>query len=344
MNDNIEIIDSEEDDSMPFRYSITTFGTDYTIDGIIERLNKGKIFVPPFQRNYVWPIQRASRFIESLILGLPVPGIFLHEKDKKLQVVDGQQRITTLLRFYNNDFGGKPFKLVGVQEELQGKTINELTQGDRDRLDDCMLHATIFKQDEPTEDESSIFMVFERLNTGGLPLQPQEVRACVYYGEFNRVLSDLTENPHWRTIFGNKNPRMKEEELILRFFALYYNLHNYKKGLKNFLNTFMASNKNLNQIAEQDLHSLFEPTIELLHNTIGDTCFKKGNQVNAAILDSFMVAVARIGSGNLQSEKVKFVYETLLQTPEYLELVDSSTSSEKSVNGRIRMVIEELTK
>ena len=185
---------------------VESYGADYTVDSIIQRIEKEKIFVPPFQRKYVWTQNQASRFIESLILGLPVPGVFFskEEETERLLIIDGQQRILSIANFYKGVFDNKKFKLKGVQEYLEGKAYEDLNEADKNRLDDSILHATIIKQDTPSDDESSIYMVFERLNTGGTPLQPQEIRACVYYGEFNELLSDLVKNEYWRNIFGKE--------------------------------------------------------------------------------------------------------------------------------------------
>lgn len=129
MNENGEIFDSkelngEEDEVINFTYQITSYGADYPVDGIVRRLRDKSILIPEFQRNYVWTLKQASRFIESLLLGLPVPGIFLskEQESQKLLVVDGQQRLKTLLFFYDGIFNGKEFLLKGVQDRFDNVT------------------------------------------------------------------------------------------------------------------------------------------------------------------------------------------------------------------------------
>jgi len=155
------------------------------------------------------------RFIESLLLGLPVPGIFLSkEREKKtLLIVDGQQRLLSLKYFYQNQFkDGTDFKLTGVQDDMEGKGYDNLDEADRNRLDDSIIHATVVKQDEPEDDDSSVYQLFERINSGGRPLSPQEIRACIYYGTYNEMLVSLSSNPNWRKIIGGEhNERLKEE-------------------------------------------------------------------------------------------------------------------------------------
>ena len=161
-------------------YAITSYGADYPVDGLVKRLGQDDIVIPlfsldpqpdqstvGFQREYVWTKPQADRFIESLLLGLPVPGVFLvKEANGKHLVLDGQQRLKTLQAFYNGIFLGKEFTLDNVQPKWQGKTYSTLVVDDRRRLDDSIIHATIVRQDEPTEDQSSVYLIFERLNSG----------------------------------------------------------------------------------------------------------------------------------------------------------------------------------
>lgn len=339
-----EIEDSTENEPESFYYSVSSYGADYTADLLVGRLRREQIFVPAFQRKYVWNIQKASRFIESLLLGLPVPGIFLSQEQKqnRMLIVDGQQRLMSLLKFYDGLFDDKAFKLKGLGSEYNGKTYKDLKESDRNRLDDSILHATVIKQDLPSDDDSSIYMVFERLNTGGMPLQPQEIRACIYYGEFNELLSKLIQTPSWRRLFSKVNPRMKEQELILRFFALKYEWTTYKKGFKAFVNHFMSSNRMLQNYSEQVLTNLFTNTIDFAEEALGKNAFRYGKRLNAAVFDSVMIALSlRLENGDkLLKSDFRSRYEQLLQDEDYKSYVLKSTSGEKSVMGRISRAIE----
>lgn len=344
MEEELEIIDNVADENEEFRYSINSYGADYTVDSIVSRIEKEKIFVPPFQRKYVWTQIQASRFIESLILGLPVPGVFLSKEEKtgRLLIIDGQQRMLSIANFYKGIFGNRKFNLKGVQTDLEGLSYDDLKEVDKNRLDDSILHATVVKQDSPTDDESSIYMIFERLNTGGTSLQPQEIRACVYYGNFNELLTDLTKEVKWRAVFGKENPRMKEQELILRFFCLYYEYEDYKKSFKTFLNAFMAKNRNFEIYSKDELVKILSDTFNILHDAIGDKVFRLGNKINAAVYDSVMIGVAKrlLTNSDIDISKLKESYLSLLSDPTFLSYVESSTSSESSVKGRINQSIE----
>ena len=207
-----EIVDGEElvddlDETLevtPYIYSITAYGADYPVDSLVKRIDSGDIVVPRFswppderseivgfQREYVWPRTKSDRFIESLLLGLPVPGVFLvREPTDRFLVLDGHQRLHTLRSFYEGVIHGQEYRLDGVEERFHDKRYQDLDVDDRRRLDDSIIHATVIRQDEPSEDQSSVYMIFERLNTGGVNLQPQEIRVALYHGEFVRVLRD----------------------------------------------------------------------------------------------------------------------------------------------------------
>ena len=127
-NEETEVMDESTEESIPYRYTVTSYGADYPVDSIVKRLEKQAIYVPPFQRGYVWSLAKASRFIESLLLGLPVPGIFLSRDpdSSRMLIIDGQQRLKTLQYFYEGIFQGREFKLHNVEERYEGRTYRNL--------------------------------------------------------------------------------------------------------------------------------------------------------------------------------------------------------------------------
>jgi uncharacterized protein with ParB-like and HNH nuclease domain len=337
------IIDDIESEELSYRYEITSYGADYPVDSIVKRINDEVIYVPPFQRNFVWNITQASKFIESLVLGLPVPGVFLSKENitGKLLIVDGQQRLMSLTNFYGGVFKGKEFALSGLNSDLNGKTYKTLNGSDRIRLDDSIIHATIVRQDQPNDEESSIYLIFERLNTGGKPLTSQEIRACIYYGEFNQFLSELQKFPEWRTVFGKENERLKEQELFLRFFALLYERDVYTKPLKGFMNIFMSKNRNFEIYKRVDLEKIFKETVSVFANTIGNKSFRIGNPFNAAAFDATMVGLAeRLKSGKVDLERFKVAYLELFANPEFIDRTKGGTSDEKQLQERIQLAVD----
>ncbi len=336
--------DEEESELTPFVYSITSYGADYPVDSIVKRMNEGAIYVPSFQRGYVWNFPQACKFIESLLLGLPVPGVFLSrvEETQRLLIVDGQQRLTTLQYFYTGVFKptGKEFSLTSVQPQFVGATYNMLPEQDRRKLDDSILHFTIVRQDEPSEDQSSIYYLFERLNTGGTPLAPQEIRACIYEGEFRDLLSDLNGISSWRSVYGKPSIRLKDQELILRFLALFFRGQEYKeRPMKDFLNKFMGRNRHLTRYSHDDIENAFVPTINFIFNVIGSKAFKPRRGINAAVFDSVMVATAeRLEKGPiLDIIQFETHYGKLIENEEFIAVTESGTSAPESVSARLKM-------
>jgi len=371
LNNNFDnnIEDPSEEQDLPLsRYSITSYGADYPVDGLVKRINREDIYIPKFQRSFVWKIDQASRFIESLLFGLPVPGIFLAKENEtnKLIVIDGQQRLRTLQFFYNGVFNpqaetgsGIPFELKKVAEQFEGKTYKNLDEDDRRMLDDSILPATIVRQDEPkpepghleyqSEQPSSIYHLFERLNTGGSKLLPQEIRACIIYGEFNDCLGELNQNILWQKIFQSSasatqpdpKQRMKDVELILRFLSLFLDLDNYKGSMKDFLNTFMKKNRNLRIHGKDYLIRLFESSISTVYHAIGIKAFRPRRGLNAAVFDAVMVGISRrLEQGQIQSlSGLKKVYDSLVKDEKFLEVSINARqiSSPKNVITRIEL-------
>jgi hypothetical protein len=268
-----------------------------------------------------------------------VPSIFLvKEPNGKFLVLDGQQRLRTLEAFYSGLFQGVEFTLEEVQEQWVGRTYKTLHPDDRRRLDNSILHAIIVRQDEPSEDQSSIYLIFERLNSGGTILQPQEIRVALYHGAFASLLSKLNENEQWRSLYGKKSARLKDLELILRFFGLYFYIGSYRRPMKAFLNRYMAANRDLEKQSEDVLRPLFEGTVTAILNNIGPDAFRPfGGAVNAAVLDSVMCGVAaRLASGSVSNaDNFRQAYKELFSSKSYIHAVTRATADEESVRERL---------
>jgi Protein of unknown function DUF262 len=353
-----EIVDDLDEalEVIPFTYSITAYGADYPVDSVVKRMEARDIIVPTFswepdeeskivgfQREYVWPRPKADRFIESLLLGLPVPGIFIvREPSGRFLVLDGHQRLYTLRAFYEGVINGAEYRLADVQERFVNRRYRDLDVEDRRRLDDSIIHSTVIRQDEPTEDQSSIYVLFERLNTGGVNLQPQEIRVALYHGEFVRVLRDLNEMDSWREMFGRKAKRLKDMEMILRFLAFYYYAHGYRSPMKDFLNRYMASNRDLKRQGEKELVKLFGNTTGAIVENIGTRAFRPVRAVNAAVIDSVMTGVARrLAKGPIKKpNQLVASYDALLKKQDYMSAVETGTSQEANVSTRLRLATE----
>lgn len=342
--DRLEVPDSVEDDAenetaATTPYRILSYGADYTVDSLVKRLQSGAFYIPPFQRAYVWERPQASRFIESLLLGLPVPGVFVARESgsSKHLIIDGQQRLKTLQYFFENRFGSsdRKFPLRDVASQWNGKTVDCLDSDDKLRLEDSVLRVTIFKQEHP-EDNRSIYSVFERLNTGSSKLYPQEIRNCVSHGRFIDLLNELNANESWRLIFGPYSKRQKDQELVLRFLAFYFEGENYRGPIREFLNQFVAKNRHLSEPMWSEFRDVFLDSIQTAYDALGNRAFRPKSMLNAAVFDSVMVGIARrIQEKPISSlEQLKDAYDTLLTDEKFVSGFKVSTSNVENVRTR----------
>ena len=302
-HDTLEIVDTEtptEQEQDQIGSDINYYPSDFTLRGYYEEWNARRIIPSEFQRAYVWDQVRASKLIESFLFGLPVPGVFLyrHHATKKLQVIDGLQRIITIVRFFDGTFDGHPFKLKNINPKWEGRTFKQLTEPDQIELQHAVLRATIVRQLIP-HDNSSIYHVFERLNTGAVQLSAMEVRKCVYSGEFFAFLEELNQDSEWRTILGAEQPdsRLRDVELVLRFIAMREGWQRYEKPMKTFLNSVMAKKQGLDQNGLRayidQTRRMFNRTCATVVRELGERPFhRRSRALNPSLLDSVMVAIS----------------------------------------------------
>ena len=354
--DEAEESDAEQDIPGIERYEIGFYGTDYPVDALYKRLSsdndaaEGDIFIPDFQRGYIWSKKQADGFIESLLLGLPVPGIFL-STDRETQrrfVIDGGQRLRTIKSFVDDSFKGSAKFILGkgVHQDFAGKSYSNLAATDRRRFDDAVIHATIVSQDEPKGSDRSLFHLFERLNTGGTPATAHEVRRSLWGGTLNDLLGVLAENSHWREVYGPRSPRMKDQELILRFFALFIDEARYgtegERTMKDFLTSFMARHRDVTELQASEWKSVFEEIIALTDEVLGRNAFRPEGRLNTAVYDAVMVglAYARDAGGLPDGDALEEAYNELLGNDEFVSATSSRTSHQPNVASRLRLARE----
>ena len=327
-------------------YDVSSYGIDYDVAGYVRRLQSGDIQIPEYQRKYVWDQKRASRFIESLLLDLPVPGMFLYrEKDDEIQlVVDGQQRLQSLQSFYEGIFPTtrKEFKLTGLETRFNGMAYKDLPAADRRRLDNSLIRSTVIRQDRPDNEATSQYFVFERLNTGGVALSSQEIRAAIYGGEFNELLNQLNSDVAWRTLYGKnqEDKRKRDEELILRFLALYFDGKSYSRPMKSFLNKFMKGNRSLRRYTADEISPLFTNTVHCVLDKLGRDAFKPTKSLNAAMLDSLLIGIARRLESKPIVSDITEEFKVLRKNKEFFELISDTTSDPERVRRRIELATE----
>lgn len=285
-------------------------------------------------------------------MGLPIPSIFMAKdegKEENYYIIDGQQRLKSIEKFYNGEFALESVAKKLYDLDFNGKRYDELDEKLKDRIDEYAIQLIIIKQDKPDDNNDSIYKIFERINTAGTKLLPQEIRASSYHGKFNELLSELANKQEWINFIQMSNTRKSHEELILRFLALYFDLENYKSPMKHFLNVYMNKNRNFKYNSKQDIENIFEKTIEICSHFIKkeDICLKGSNRVNTQLLDSILVGIAKnidnpalMNNGYIKDKIDDLRTKIDTENYEYKDYWESRNSKTEFVKGRCEITIE----
>ena len=344
-DDVIEYIASEEEDldaGTPV-YQIRSYPSDPELETLHLRWKRGDIIIPEFQRGYVWKPAQASKLIESFLMGLPVPGIFVfiqehqREQNNPIQlVIDGQQRLRSVFGFFEGKLPSseRPFRLIGVDERWVGKGYGDLEHWEQRILLTSILRVVNIEQREPRNDSSSIYQIFERLNTGGTALTPQEIRNSSYHGPFNNMLLQVNKDSFWRGIFGTTLPdsRMRDVELIARFLALYEDHDSYAQPMKKFISDYMGKHQWDSTL--EDVQRLFLDTARRVSEFLDSRPFHVRRGLNVAVCDSVMVAFAH---SDEIPHNIKERYEELKGHSDFIDATTSGTTALASVSGRLEL-------
>ena len=351
LEEEIESIDVPSD-----KRKIYTELADAEIDSLHRKFKRGKLIIQPdFQRQFVWDTAKASKLIESALLGIPIPLIYIsQEPDNQEYVIDGQQRLTSFFSFIDGKFpSGFDFKLTSLKvfRELNGTKFGGLPTDLQDAISYFKVRTITFQKES---DPSLKFEIFERLNTGSVSLNDQELRNCIYRGEFNKLLKELSLDPDFTYLLGLKKPdkRMKDIELVLRFAAFHHATYlNYKSPMKTFLNTEAAKNRTITKDDAEDLARAFKNTCQIIRSMFGKNSFKrfyKGtdnnpagywepNKFNASLYDILMYTFAREDKNviyqNLDSIREALI-DLMTENQEFIDAIELSTSSLQAVTKR----------
>jgi hypothetical protein len=358
MNDlNIKFDESGQEDESDVVADAKSFkqlmlwGTDWTVETILTQLKKGKIELNPrYQRRNAWDLNKKSKLIESLIIGLPVPEVILAEsKEKKGSyiVIDGKQRLLTIRQFCadENDDVFKNFKLrkLEILEDLNGINFKDIR--DDPLLDDYQSAfenqtiRTIVIKNWPNEDV--LYKIFHRLNTGSLELSPQELRQALHPGAFLDYVDEYSqESKEIKKVLKLKDPdpRMRDVELLIRYFAFKNYSNEYHGNLKDFLdktceslNVKYTSHKELIEDQAKEFAEAINTTFEIF----GDDAFHKWDsdkytkRFNRAVYEImiYYFSISEIRNKSLENkDAVKRKFEDLCSTDlEFLQAFESST-------------------
>lgn len=308
---------------------------------------------PYYQRGFVWSNSTQTRFIDSLAKSLPIPSMCfsMDTRTGNWQVIDGQQRMRTIVRFFEGNW--KLEKLPDVDTVLSGATIPEAENGASEgspelrqffrRIENKTLPITVLRCD--TSDPSHmeyVFTIFHRLNAGGSKLNNQEIRNCIYSGQFNDLLIELDRDQNWLKINGGGlvgTHRLRGQEVILRFFALYESIGTYKSSLARFLNDYMFANRHPAEEFLDDKRLLFSQTVEVVWYKVLGGSYR---HLSVSVLEALLVGVAT-NRGLVEKRSAKDVQEmfhTLLRLEEFSdEALRAGLARKDKVEARIEAAI-----
>ncbi|MDX2303102.1 MAG: DUF262 domain-containing protein [Microscillaceae bacterium] len=318
----------------------------------MRQYDNGKLIIDPdYQRNLVWTPFQMSRFIESVILNFPLPPFYVNQrKDGKYVIIDGLQRTTTLHKFIKSEF-----KLSGLKSltDLNNKTFDELPEGYPSLIEDKNLLLYIIKPSTPIK---VIYELFDRINTGGTPLNRQEVRNCIYSGEATKLLNALSENVYFKKATHNSlsSKRMKDKEVILRYlaFKIFDYQTEYNGNFSEFLDKAMIGLNKLNPEKLEILKKDFERSMKLTYEFFGELNFRLSSDsenkqfLNISILDSVSYFFSTQSDEFLLKNKNNIIenFSKLLKDDTYLESVRLATSTRTRVINRFSKAQEILGK
>ena len=343
-------MDSEEEFSFPpAERRVVTQPVDLSVTTLYDQWTSGLLYLPEIQREYVWDNGKASRLAESLLLNIPVPVLYFAEtKDAKYEIIDGHQRVQSIVRFLKNDFA---LSGLAVLQEYKGRRFHQLPEREQRFFNMRTLRAVIISIDSHPNMK---FEIFERLNTGAISLNAQELRNSIYRGPFNDLLHELAKAPVLRKLLGSKSPRkrMVDEELILRFFALRTHLDAYRTPLKRFLNTFMSEARESTTAQLTAYADNFNVTIANVQTLFGESAFrvvtadgsKTDSSINRALFDAQMLASSFItGSSSAGVLKAaRSAVAALFSDEEFMDAIQRATGDRARTLKRLRDTVNAL--
>jgi uncharacterized protein with ParB-like and HNH nuclease domain len=365
----------DQDNGYVEEYDITAAPNDFNIRTIFDFIESGAVKIPGFQRNYVWDQRRASKLIESIIIGLPIPQVFLYEESRNnFLVIDGQQRLMTIYYFIKQRFPKKEkraalraifsqhgkipdeilhndeyfskfnLRLIAKLPDVPNKfnKLNYSTLGEfKTQFDLRTIRNVIIKQNIPQDDDSSIYEIFNRLNSGGINLKPQEIRTSLYHSDFYAMLARINLNSSWRRLIGLEEPdlHMKDIEVLLRSFAMLIEGSKYKPSMTKFLNNFSKNSKMLDSQRIKYLEELFESFIANCEGLPNEAFLSKSSKFNISLFDSVFATVCSRVFSNRELVNEPIDHDNILQLQTDLEFIEASrsdTASKTNVDLRLQ--------
>lgn len=329
---------------------IYTESSDPTIKGLYDRYKEGDLTLQPdFQRYFVWDTAKSSRLIESVLLDVPLPIVYLaEEEDGRETVIDGQQRLTSFVRFLD---GESSLSGLQVRRDLNSKHFADLDKQLQKKIRNAAIRTITVKKES---DKDLRFEIFERLNTGSVALNDQELRNCIYRGPYNELVRDLASDPDYMFLLGIDKPerRMRDVELVLRFAAFFHATYlGYRPPIRRFLNHDMDRFQDISVTDAENLRRAFKKSVQLIRSLLGVNAFKRfyrgsesnpngfwePKRFNTSLYDILMWGFAEYDKNQVYAQ-LDAVREALLalmtDDQEFIDSIELSTSSMRMVRVR----------
>jgi uncharacterized protein with ParB-like and HNH nuclease domain len=324
---------------------------DFSIRLLKEQVDDGTlVLADDFQRRRIWDDSKASRLIESLLINVPIPVCYFAElEDGSCSVIDGQQRLTAIYRYMNNEFS---LASLRIRNDLNGKMFSNLGVSDRRSIEHRSLRCIlILKKSDP----EILFDVFDRLNVSSVKLNRQELRNSLYKGDLSQLIRELAENETFKKArrAADLDKRMNDYELILRFFAFHFNGSNYQSDLAKFLDDYLRLGQKLSSERIEEHRQVFLKTIGNVYDVFESNSFRRydcnrqvwNNSLNRAIYDVVMLSFSTLLSSHITSEeknKILHVFKEMCENPEFQTAITSSPETITHIQSRLNIWYEAL--
>jgi len=322
---------------------------DFPLTTIRDMFDDGEIIPQPdYQRDFVYDDVKSSKLVESALMGIPIPTIYLcEESDGTYSVIDGQQRMTSFVKFLKNEF-----KLKKLEEfsDLNGLYFKDLDKSIQRTIKNTSLNTIILTK----ESQDLKYEIFARLNQGSVALTKQELRNCIYRGTFNNMLEDIVAtNRILPDLFINENKRKNYQSYVLRFFAL-RNFMEYGSSIDKTMNAYMSKHQYDDEKSIQDHKKLFNGTIDIVKQILGESAFCAYdrqnnifmNKFSGSIYDSIMIAFSFFDGRDLikYADKIREnIFNIKKNDINYQDYTYAATGSKDRVIGRIIIIFNALT-
>jgi hypothetical protein len=323
---------------------------DYSIRSLKEQVEDGTlVLADDFQRRRVWDDTKASRLIESLLINVPIPVCYFAElEDSSCSVIDGQQRLTAIYRYLNDEFKLKSLK---IRDDLNKLKFSQLGVVDQRSIKLRIIRCVVILKDSDPEIR---FDVFDRLNSNSVKLNRQELRNSLYKGTLNNLVKELSKHEIFKKLRRAKDveKRMNDCEMILRFFAFYFNGSKYQGKLSKFLDEYLQSGMKFNSQTLEQHREIFLKTIDIVHSIFGENSFRRydpleqiwKSAINRAVYDVVMLYFSRVSLETIETQRDAIVIEfkELFNNPSFEDAIASQPEKVNQMQSRLDLWRERL--